>query len=390
MFWSEMNPFPTIVVKRRMLATLLPVLVAAPVMAQSDSVRARPVSTWQKDVDQMRQELAQQRRMELELYRMLSGIETRRLAAADSQRTDLMAQSRLVFSRLKESASEQVRLRNQLESMCGEVQKPEGWLGVATTGMQIVDRNVDGTHVARFFLEPPVVASVDPGSPADRVGMRAGDELIEIGGKRLLRSNVVFAELLRPGELVIVKLRRGSEIVTLSPKIEPMPEVAMATPCTWVDAGAAYEMSPLPAQIRIAPTTTGTGFSYSYVRPRIDSSATGVLTAVPSPAGGVYAGPMTQLFGTSASLLAGLQLMALNQESGRAFGVAHGLFVNQVAPGTPGRAAGLRGGDVLVTADSIELRTVAALARVINRSNTRSVSLVIRRGGKAETVRLRW
>jgi S1-C subfamily serine protease len=99
---------------------------------------------------------------------------------------------------------------------------------------------------------------------------------------------------------------------------------------------------------------------------------------------------MTQLFGTSASLLAGLQLMALNQESGRAFGVAHGLFVNQVAPGTPGRAAGLRGGDVLVTADSIELRTVAALARVINRSNTRSVSLVIRRGGKAETVRLRW
>jgi hypothetical protein len=36
------------------------------------------------------------------------------------------------------------------------------------------------------------------------------------------------------------------------------------------------------------------------------------------------------------------------------------------------------------------LRTVAALARVINRSNTRSVSLVIRRGGKAETVRLRW
>jgi C-terminal processing protease CtpA/Prc len=367
------------------------VLVAVPAAAQQrDTVIARTTSSWQTDVDRLRQELVSQRRMELEFRRMLGTLETKlRAAAADSQRTEINAQSELLFRRLNETGQEQLRLRRQLESLCANVRKPEGWLGVATTGFQMLDREVDGTKIVRF-LEPPVVASVDPGSPADRVGLRAGDVLIEIAGKRLLQSDVVFSELLRPGERITVKFRRGNDVVTLSPTVEPLPEVT-ATPCSWVDVGTAYVLSPMPAQgpVRVRVETSPDGmrrYAYAYPRTRKDSTA----AIAPVPAASVFAGPMAQLYSGGAISLVGLQLVALSPESSRAFGVAHGLFVNQVLPGTLGREAGLRGGDVLVSADSVDLRSVGMLQRVINRSTDHTVTLVIVRDRKQETVTLRW
>ena len=223
----------------------------------------------------------------------------------------------------------------------GSLRAGLAWLRAAAA---MRDRRVDGTTVTKF-LEAPIVASVDPGSPADRVGMRSGDVLIEIGGKQLLRENVVFADLLRPGERIIVKFQRGSDVMTLQPTVEPLPEVT-ATPCTWVDAGVAYVVSPMPAQgpYRVRAETTPDGgqkYSYVYVRPRKDSSM--VATTVPASAGGaVFAGPMTQMFSGGGMVLAGLHLVSLSSESSRALGVTQGILVNQVLPG-PGREAGLQG-----------------------------------------------
>ena len=365
---------------------LLLVLVAVPASAQSDTIRVRTVSTWQKDVDQMRKELLDRRRMERELVRMLNNIERQRELAADSQLTTLRAQTQLVVNRLRETQVEQGRLRSQLESMCAEVQKPEGWLGVLTTGIQLLDRQENGPQIVRF-LETPIVASVDPGSPAERVGLRAGDELVEIGGKRLLHANIIFADLLKPGEKILVKLRRGNEVITLAPKIEPLPQVTVA-PCTWVDAGTAYVMAPPTARAEVSPVT-GT-YAYSFTTPPRDTINRVVVSGRRSPQGGVAAGSMARLLGSGGNSLAGLELMALNAESGRAFGVEHGLFVNQVLPGTPGREAGQQGGDVLVSADSVDLSSVLSLQRVISRSRDRVVTITLIRRGKTETLKLRW
>ena len=382
----------------QMLLALLPVLGAVPASAQQTSAQrdtgvVRTVSVWQKDVDQLRMDLMTQRKIELEYQKMLFTLQMRmQAAAADSNRARLQTESQFVYNRLREANAEQGRLKRRLESLCLEVRKPEGWFGVVTTGATMRDRREDGRTVTRF-LESPIVASVDPGSPADRAGVRAGDVLMELGGKQLLRENVVFAELLRPGERIMVKLQRGNDVVTLLPVIEPLPEVTVQ-PCTWVDAGVAYQVAPMPAQVpvRVRAKTTPQGgqeYAYVYERPRKDSGEAVTTTTQVPVAGAVYAGPMVSMFTGGASVLAGLQLVPLSSESSRALGVSQGILVNQVLPG-PGREAGLKGGDILVSADSQDLRSMDVLRRVINRATDRTVTIVIVRDKKRETVQLKW
>jgi serine protease Do len=98
---------------------------------------------------------------------------------------------------------------------------------------------------------------------------------------------------------------------------------------------------------------------------------------------------MAQIFTGGASVLAGLHLVTLSSESSRALGLSQGILVNQVLPG-PGREAGLRSGDILVSADSQDLRSMDVLRRVINRAADRTVTIVIVRDKKRETVQLKW
>lgn len=377
----------------RLLSVVPATLVAQPVLAQErDTVVVRRVSTWQTDVDRLKQQLLSQRMLEGQLARKFAEIETQKRAALPDSQAKLTAQAQLLFSQMREASVEQGRIRRKIETLCEAVRKPEGWLGVVTTGIQLDEKRPDGTKIIRF-LEPPIVASVDPGSPAERVGMRAGDVLVEIGGRRVLRQNIVFAELLRPGKEIVLKVQRGDELVTLTPTVEPLPQVVSTNSCAWVDMGTAYVVSPsrAPTFARMQPRGEGSsGFSYTSVRARRDSARVQVTAPVPATAsGGVYAGPMVGYLGGSNSL-AGLQLVTLSAESSRAMGVEHGILVNQVLPGTPGREAGLLGGDVLISADSVDLRSILTLQRVISRSADRNVTLVIVRDRKRETVQLRW
>lgn len=371
---------------------LLPVtLVSAPLAAQfprDTVVAARTVSSTWQDVDRLKQELITQRSLELALFRKLAEIEMQRQAALpDSQRTLLHAQTQLIFSQMRDASMEQGRLMRRIETLCARVRQPKGWIGVNTTGVQLKEQRGDGTTFIRF-LEPPVVASVDPGSPADRVGVQAGDVLVEIGGQRLLQTSVSFADLLQPGEEIAIKLTRGGETVILMPKVEPLPQVA-TTPCAWVDPGLAYVVRPMPAQ---APTVVRVERSpgrYSYgfaTTARRDTS--GVRTARGSAS--VMAGPMVSQFTGGAPSLVGVQLLALSPESSRRFGVEHGILVNQVAPGTPGRNAGLLGGDIVVSADSVDIRSIQQLQRVLYNATDRMVTLVVVRDRKRETLRLKW
>jgi C-terminal processing protease CtpA/Prc len=374
---------------------LLPVtLVSAPLVAQvprDTVVAARTVSSTWQDVDRLKQELITQRSLELSLFRKLAEIEMQRQAALpDSQRTLLQAQTQLIFSQMRDASMEQGKLMRRIETLCARVRQPKGWIGVNTTGVQLQEQRGDGTTFIKF-LEPPVVASVDPGSPADRVGVQAGDVLVEIGGQRLLQTSVSFAELLRPGEEIAIKLTRAGETVILMPKVEPLPQVS-TTPCAWVDPGLAYVIRPTPAQAPTVVRVESSPGRYSYgfaTTARRDTS--GVRPAGGAGgAGGVMAGPMVSQYTGGANALAGIQLIALSLESSQRFGVEHGILVNQVLPGTPGRKAGLQGGDILISADSIDIRSIQQLQRVMYNAADHVVTLVVVRDKKRETVQLRW
>ena len=91
-----------------------------------------------------------------------------------------------------------------------------------------------------------------------------------------------------------------------------------------------------------------------------------------------------------ASIIAGAQLMALDDDWRQSLGVDNGILVMKVAPGSPAKDAGLRGNDVIISVDDVPVSSVAALRRTIGNSKTNALKLQVVRAGKTQTVTLRW
>src|SRR5678815_5289681 len=83
---------------------------------------------------------------------------------------------------------------------------PKGWLGVLiTTG--IGEANNRGTLV---FNDYPVIESIDPGSPAEKAGLMAGDVLISINKQDFKKNPIPLNSLLVPGRKVVFRYRRDN------------------------------------------------------------------------------------------------------------------------------------------------------------------------------------
>jgi regulator of sigma E protease len=76
---------------------------------------------------------------------------------------------------------------------------------------------VTGFHVVGFMVEGsqydrPVVGAVDPGSPAARAGIAAGDQIVAIDGKPVPTwEDASYQIVLRPDQDLNLRLRRGGE-----------------------------------------------------------------------------------------------------------------------------------------------------------------------------------
>ncbi len=106
------------------------------------------------------------------------------------------------------------------------VAQARGWLGFGISCSHCEWQTMDGREVFRFST-PPVVASVEPGGPAHRVGIQAGDVLLALNGAALigeagagLLAGAVPGQVLevsyeragarRVGKLVVVERPTGS------------------------------------------------------------------------------------------------------------------------------------------------------------------------------------
>jgi PDZ domain len=108
---------------------------------------------------------------------------------------------------------------------------PEGWFGFGISCDECGFRG-RGRDAQMYFGEPPVVENVEPGSPAQRAGLRRGDRLTHVDGLLLTttRGAQRFGNI-RPGQTVTWAYRRGSAAYTARATAIRRPD-ALPTPRT--------------------------------------------------------------------------------------------------------------------------------------------------------------
>jgi serine protease Do len=289
-------------------------------------------------------------------------------------------------------------LRKKLVSLCSEEKKPKGWLGVAVDGSIEFTRDDDGTLVRRY-LDYPTVVTVEPGSPGEKGGIRAGDQLLVIDGQTLRGRDFDLSSLLRPGVQLAIRVRRGVETRSMTVHVEPRPDDYM-TPCPWIDDTQAralggtpgtfeYSLPALPPSAAIAPeppqvvrTPTPRAAPRVEVAPSPEPAMPAIAARAPEA--------MMFSFSTGTSAIAGAQVVALGRDLGEAFGTDRGVLVLKVLRGTAAEESGLRGGDVILKAYGVEFSDPAALQRAIRRAADREVALVLMRKKKQILLSLKW
>ena len=245
-----------------------------------------------------------------------------------------------------------------------------GWVGVAyTTGIGQSDRN--GTLVFKGY---PVIESVEPNSPAQQAGLAAGDTILAMNSQDLRRTPLPVAAMIQPGQKILFRFKRNDAVREVMLTVAPRPRGTSETLSLTV-----IEQSAAEAAAREVRAPTPPGQLGSPMRAR-----------VPVPPMAAIA-PLAFGFGPRSLGIAGAELTGLNADLGFYVGVTSpGIFVVNVALGTPAKESGLRPGDVIIKADASPVGNPGELIRVMRESTGSSIRLDIVRKRKPQTITLRW
>ena len=239
----------------------------------------------------------------------------------------------------------------------------EGWLGVSFSAtFEVLERS--GQPRLFRFMAYPVVESVEPASPARRAGIEVGDVLLAFKEKDLRQEPIALEQMLSPGTRLPVKFRRGAGIRTVVVTVGERPRGS------YVAAQPARGVPPVP----VAPAPAPSGV-------RLPPSV-----APPSPPA-----PNIWVYSTSEAIpLAGAQMARLPGQLRSQVGATHGLLVLEVGHGTPLARAGLREGDVIVSANGSVVRSLGDLQLALRRAREAVVSLEVVRERQTMTMKMAW
>lgn len=225
---------------------------------------------------------------------------------------------------------------------------PSGWVGLS-----VIQNSRSGADSA-VKLEYPVIASVDPKSPASSAGLVAGDTILSYNDVDATSSAEAVNRFLTPGSKLAVKIRRNG-VRTLSLTVAKRP------------ANSAYRAS----------VTMKT--SAATLLPLAAGSLTGpvaIAARVPSERAAPFAGAYM------ARLNAGLANV-LNVHPA-------GVLIIDVGAGSEAQKAGLRAGDVITRADSIAVASPLAIMTAMNLAAARSITVDVTRDGKTHKLTITW
>lgn len=244
---------------------------------------------------------------------------------------------------------------------------PKGWLGVLiTTG--IGQTNGRGGLI---FHDYPVIESVDPGSPAEKAGLMAGDVLLSINSQDFKKNPVPMHNLLVPGRKVVFHYRRDNVAKKIALTVAERPAGTSArTQITFIGPDIARAQR-------------------AHRELMIQRAATRVPVA-PS----VSIAPL--LFGTgpATAVVAGAELTQLSDGLREAMNVSgDGILVVNVVVPSLADDAGLRSGDVITKVEKQVVQNPGQLIALISEAQAQArnaLLLHILRKQKEHTLRLRW
>ena len=218
---------------------------------------------------------------------------------------------------------------------------PTGWFGVTISDNALIDENFNA-----FFDSYPVVSKVEAGSPAAKAGVMSGDVLVSFNSHDMRGGALQLKSWLKPGAPFVLQLRRNDQIRELRGILGKRPE-------GWQEVNVVM-VSPREEIERRAGSLGGAPLRQSRVTMRTRLPSTEPLRVL-APAIG---------YGGGLYPFAGAEFTALNDDLCDALGVKpEGVFVTNVMEGSAARAAGLRGGDVILKADNIKIESPIDLVR---------------------------
>lgn len=81
--------------------------------------------------------------------------------------------------------------------------------------------NMAGVNSPEYLDEPPIVGWIEPGSPAEKAGLKVGDLVLSIGGRKVKTwTDVEIAISSKPGKLLSLEVEREGDKLTLYLKTE--------------------------------------------------------------------------------------------------------------------------------------------------------------------------
>lgn len=239
--------------------------------------------------------------------------------------------------------------------------RQHGYLGVSFDGPNAEDLR-GGERIIRFFAYPKI-ALVEPSSPAERAGIRAGDTLLAMNGLDVVEKEISLTRMLVPDEALAVRLRREGAVRDVKVTVGRPPAYVQNR---WTSPVMAAEAPGAVARVGATPPVR----------------APGAVSALPKTA-------VTSVWVYSDGV-AGAKVETVTDGLARALGVDGGVLILRAGPGTPALRAGLRDGDVIVRAGGMRVSTVRELREALHRHDEGDgVKLVILRERKQREVTLK-
>lgn len=276
---------------------------------------------------------------------------------------------------------------------------PSGWVGISFSGPSRTWYGKQGLVI--YHYDYPVVVSVEPGSPAERAGLEAGDTVLAYDGADIRKRQIPLGQQLKPGRRLVVRVRRDGVTRDIPVAIERRPSSFAPTYAVVAPAAPAAPATPAPT---VAPERG----------PRIRRSRDGVelpdvervmvvphmpdlpalapraeVTPPAPPAAAVAPAPTTVFFNTTWAV-AGAEVARMTAGLRDVFGVNGGVLVLNVAAGSPAAGSGLRSGDVILRVNDEPVNSPLALQRAVQECQTRSARVELVRKKRNERLTLRW